>query len=123
MKNFLTSSQFKKFAQDVSEMSGIKESSILLVWEYSFFQWLLKFAKNEKDENGEFKITIPFLGTAKIKLGDEYIENDKILVNIDSNLEIDQNFQKYVGDIQAGDVSQLTDFLDNQIENIVNKII
>lgn len=123
MKNFLTSATFKKLASDVSRQSGIKESAIMLVWEYTFFQWLLTFAKNSKNEKGEFELVIPFLGTAKFKLGDEYVEDDKILVDIQSSLDIDQTFQKYVGDVQAGDVSQLKDFLENQIENVVNKII
>ena len=106
-------------AEEISALSGIKESSIMIVWEYTLFRWLLEFCK---DDNKEKEIIIPYLGNLKFNLGDEFLQNDKILIELNPSLEINQTFQKYVGDIHAGDVSQLKDFFENQIEDLISKI-
>lgn len=119
MKNFLTSQQFKKLAEEVSALSGIKESSIMIVWEYTLFKWLLEFCKSEDKEKD---ILIPYLGTVHFSLGDEYIQNDKVLIELNPKIDICQTFQKMVGDIHDGDVSQLKEFFESQIEDLIGKI-
>lgn len=119
MKNFLTSQQFKKMAEEISALSGIKESSIMIVWEYTLFKWLLEFCK---DGSNEKDILVPYLGTIHFSLGDEYLQNDKVLIELNPTIDISQTFQKIVGDIHDGDVSQLKEFFESQIEDIIGKI-
>ncbi|MCF0126226.1 MAG: hypothetical protein HUJ68_10830 [Clostridia bacterium] len=110
---FKLSKEEKEFLQKVSNISGIKKSSIQMVWLYTIYTMLLDVNENK---NAKFtELIVPYFGKVLAKLTED---------NYDLLMSLNQDFLDQIKNVKNDDCLDLINFFDeNFVKQTINQVV
>ena len=122
MKEFFESKNTKDLMQDVCNLFGVKQSIVKQIWDYTLFSWFMKLSSQEGPVR---KIEIPYIGTLSVSVKDEEEDaNGNLITNTESSIELNPEFSKMLGQIDAEAETELSEFIEEQyIKPVTENVI
>lgn len=108
--------------QDVCSLFGVKQSIVKQIWDYTLFSWFMKLSGQEGPVR---KIEIPYIGTLSVSVKDEEEDaNGNLITNTESSIELNPEFSKMLGQIDAEAETELSEFIEEQyIKPVTENVI
>ena len=107
----------KNIIQEISALSGYSQIVIKEILEYFIIDWSLKIVDNPNDFA---ELPIPFIGKVGIKYGgDRRLPTEEVTTDVESYLELSENFKKLVGDLHDEGRTEIDKALQRKIDSAV----